>query len=190
MHFTPATALSILAFTATTTSAYSHLYSHLGARSPHDLDSLYERDAAARFSISRPKHHPKPDADPKPKPSSSSSPSSHALSAALAFVQRLRAGTLQVASGDVGKLLGVACDANSIASLFDAGSAVATDVSNGVAVACTAGQIVKVAAGAKLKRWEGYRRAAEAEAEARADADAFEEHGMVLAARWAVGLED
>jgi len=199
MHFTPATTLSILAFTATTTSAYSYGYEGLVARSPYEVGPIYERDAyaypnayaeadASPFHIGSHRattHDPKPDEKPSTK-----IPSSHALSKALDFLKKLKAGTLKVANGDVGKLLGVACDANTIASIFDSNTNIGSDVSNGITIACTAGQIVQVAAGAKHKRWENYKRAAAAEADALADADAFEEHEMMLAARWAAGLDD
>ncbi|MCJ1287082.1 hypothetical protein MMC26_006430 [Xylographa opegraphella] len=210
MHFTPAIALTILAFAATTTTAYSYGHDSLLARSPYEFDSLYKRDAYAdptayadadadadpyplpKFSFhhhtkpsSKPDAHPDPPTSPGSKP-----PSSSALKKALAFIKKLQSGTLKIASSDAGKLLGVACDVNTIAGIFDSSSTVGSDVTNGITVACTAGQIVQVAAGAKRKRWENYKRAAAAEAEARAEADAYEEHEMMLAARWAEGLEE
>ena len=75
---------------------------------------------------------------------------------------------------------------NTIASIFDAGSSVGSAVTDGVTVACTAGQIVQVAAGARRKRGEGYRRAAEAEAEA----DEEEGREMLLRGRWVEGWEE
>ncbi|MCJ1438143.1 hypothetical protein MMC27_007530 [Xylographa pallens] len=195
MHFTPALALSILAFTATTTTAYSHNHDSLLARSPYDFDALYERDAYAyadasalpRFSFGH--HSTKPDthpSDPAPKPASKP-PSASALTKATTFLKKLQSGTLKIASSDVGKLLGAACDVNTIASIFDANSSVGSAVTDGVTVACTAGQIVQVAAGAKRKRWEEYKRAAEAWAEAEA---AEEEREMLLRARWVEGWEE
>ncbi|MCJ1323029.1 hypothetical protein MMC15_008380 [Xylographa vitiligo] len=200
MHFTPAIALVILAFTATTTTADSYGHDNLVARSPYeyeslyesdglvtrspyDYDSLYERDATADadpIDLHLPNlgHH-----HPSIKP-----PSTGALKRATDFLKKLQSGTLQIANSDVGQLLGAACDVNTIASIFDGGSSIGSAVSNGVTVACTAGQIVQVAAGAKHKRWATYKRAAAAEADARAEAEAWEEHGMRLAARWAEGL--
>ncbi|MCJ1391935.1 hypothetical protein MMC18_004802 [Xylographa bjoerkii] len=200
MYFTSVIALSILAFTATTASAYSYNYDSLVARSPYEVEPLYERDASAYPNAYADANayphafarggHTKPDSKPDAKPSTSTKPpSSRVLKKATNFLKKLQAGTLKVADSDLGKLLGVACDLNTIASIFDSNSSIGSDVSNGVTLACTAGQIAQVAAGAKHKRWEEYKRAAAAEADALAAADAFEEHEMMLVARWAAGLD-
>ncbi|MCJ1232732.1 hypothetical protein MMC14_000685 [Varicellaria rhodocarpa] len=209
MKLTPAIISSILAFAATTASATEwnspqsdvaglhfkrEAYAYpLAYADPYAYSESYGalETRTPKFHIGGHPHHE--GVDPKPKGGSDSDNYTKALAKATRLFKALQSGILKVSESDAAKLAGLGCDVNDIASLFTTGNDIATNVSNGVTVACSAGKIVKTVAGinggGKTKRWENYRRAAAAEAGAWADAEAYGEEEMMLVARYIHGLE-
>ncbi|MCJ1412601.1 hypothetical protein MMC19_006698 [Ptychographa xylographoides] len=215
MLYTKEIVLSFLAFTAHTISAYSyssndalfirdlsereaypiHEVGYLHERDPYpELNYLHEREAYA-YPDPKGVHTttPKPALEEHSDPSSSGKKPSKidALKKAAELLEKLKKGALKISDSDAAKVAGMACDVNSIASMFLSGTTV-TEVSNGVSAVCQAGQIVTSLAGLggskSTRRWEHYKRAAAAEANAWAVADAYGEHQIMLAARYAEGL--
>ena len=135
-------------------------------------------------------HHPEhpshPDHPDHPSPATEPEESGHKPNTrqkAQAFLSRIKSKNGIKVAGDVAKkLAGVTCDLNNLAGIFDQNNQALQEVSNGVTVACTAGNVIQTVRGGKEKQKGKEKRDAGPETEAEADAEA--EDDGVLFVRW------